>query len=107
MWFPSTAVDHRMSLRECWAFSRGNGWRLAVIFFLAVFPLAIPVGLIGLFWLDMVFRTGLVGSLTMHLILALVQNAIGFIGTAAGVSALSIAYRELMAAASPPTAAGV
>ncbi len=107
MWFPSTAVDHRMSLRECWAFSRGNGWRLGVIFFLAAIPFAIPVGLIALFWLGIVFGSGPGGSLTMHFILALVQNAIGFIGTAAGVSALSIAYRELMAAASPPTAAGV
>ena len=104
MWFPSTAVDHRMSLRECWAFSRGNGWRLGVIFFLAAIPFAIPVGLIALFWLGIVFGSGPGGSLTMQFILALVQNGIGFIGTAAGVSALSIAYRELMIAgrAAPP-----
>ncbi len=106
MWLPSTAVDHRMSLRECWAFSRGNGWRLGVIFFIAAIPIAIPVGLIALFSFGIVFRTGLGGSLTMQLILALVQNGIGFIGTAAGVSALSIAYRQLMAAGrgAPPAA---
>ena len=106
MWFPSTAVDHRMSLRQCWAFSRGNGWRLGGIVLLAAIPLVIPVALISLFSLGIVFRSGLGGSLTMQFILALVRNGIGFIGTAAGVSALSIAYRELMAAgrAAPPAA---
>ena len=109
MWFPSTAVDHRMSLRECWAFSRGNGWRLGAITLLAALPAIVVVLLINLLWLGSALPVNLVGSLTMQFILALVQNGISFIGTAAGVSALSIAYRELMAAgraAPPPAAAG-
>ncbi len=106
MWFPSTAVDHRMSLGECWAFSRGNGWRLGVLILLAALPAIIPVGVINFVSLGIVSGAGLGGSLTLQLILALVQNGIGFIGTAASVSALSIAYRELMAAgrAAPPVA---
>ena len=106
MWFPSTAVDHRMSLRQCWAFSQGNGWRLGVLILLAALPAIVPVSVINFVSLGIVFDTGLGGSLTAQFILALVQNAIGFIGTAAGVSALSIAYRELMAAGrgAPPTA---
>jgi hypothetical protein len=39
--FPSTAVDHRMSFGECWAFTRGNGWRLFIIIFLVAIPFSL------------------------------------------------------------------
>ncbi len=109
MWFPSTAVDHRMSLRACWAFSRGNGWRLALIIVLVTIPFLVLMLVIYVPLAFAMLGTGLFSSLTLQFLVGLVQLAISFFVTAAGVSALSIAYRELMAAgagAAPPPAAG-
>ena len=108
MWFPSTAVDHRMSLRACWAFSRGNGWRLALIIVLVTIPFLVLMLVVYVPLAFAMLGTGLFSSLTLQFLVSLVQLAISFIGTAAGVSALSIAYAELTAAgrAAPP-AAGV
>ncbi len=106
MWFPSTAMDHRLSARECWAFSRGNGWRLALIIVLVTIPFLVLMLVVYMPLAFAMLGTGLFSSLTLQFLVSLVQLTISFIGTAAGVSALSIAYRELMAAgrAAPPTA---
>ncbi len=108
MWFPSTAVDHRMSLRECWAFSRGNGWRLALIIVLVAIPMVLLALLVNVPMMLAVIGAGLFYSLTVQLVVSLIQLGISFIMTAVGVSALSIAYRELMAMGrgAPPAAAG-
>ena len=106
MWFPSTAVDHRMSLRECWAFARGNGWRLALIIVLVAIPMVLLSLFVNVPMMLAVIGAGLFYSLTVKLVVSLIQLAISLIMTAAGVSALSIAYRELMAAGrgAPPAA---
>ena len=98
MWFPSTAVDHRMSLRECWAFSRGNGWRLALIIVLVAIPIVLLALLVNVPMMLAVIGAGLFYSLTVQLVVSLIQLGISFIMAAAGVSALSIAYRELITA---------
>ncbi len=107
MWFPSNAVDHRMSLRECWAFSRGNGWRLALIIVLVAIPMVLLALLVNVPMMLAVIGAGLFYSLTVQLVVSLIQLGISFIMAAAGVSALSIAYRELITAgASAAPAAG-
>ena len=92
--FPAAAVDHQMTFGQCWAATRGNGWRIAVIVFLVAVPvwgaaslLSAPIGYFG--------QTN---SLTALLLAGLVDQALGFVGVAVGVSALSIAYRAIMGA---------
>ena len=75
MWFPSTAVDHRMSLRACWAFSRGNGWRLALIIVLVTIPFLILLLVVYVPLAFAMLGTGLFSSLTLQFLVSLVQLA--------------------------------
>lgn len=92
--FPAAAVDHQMTFGECWAMTQGNGWRMAVIVFLAAVPIWAAASLlsapIGYF--------GQTNSLTAMLLAGLVDQTLGFIGVAVGVTALSIAYRAIIGA---------
>lgn len=92
--FPATAVDHRLNLRECFKLTRGNGWRLVIILTLVTAPFLITrfLGLatIALF--------GFFAGLTGTLIGVFIEQTLTFAGIAVGVSALSIAYRELVPA---------
>lgn len=96
MLFPATAVDNHMSVRTGWRFSRHNGWRLFWIIVLAAVPVWIVSILIGLVFAVSGIRIGLHGSLTAMLLSGLVFQFLGFIGIAAGVSALSISYKRLI-----------
>ena len=95
--FPSTAVDHRMSFGDCWEFTRENGWRLLFIIVLVAIPVGVVALLVGLLVAVAVAGFGLSDSLTADFIVALVNQTFVFAGIAVGVSALSIAYRALMA----------
>lgn len=102
--FPSTAVDHRMSFGECWEFTRGNSWRLIFIIVLVAIPVGVIALLMSLAVTTIVANFGVSDSLTTNFIVALIDQTFAFISIAVGVSALSIAYRGLMAgrrAASP------
>jgi hypothetical protein len=98
--FPSTAVDHRMSFSECWRFTRGNSWRLALIIFLIAAPIWVVTFLINVTIPAIFDFLELLESLTAHFARTLLNEALWFIGIAVAVSALSISYRELMVA--PP-----
>ena len=92
--FPAAAVDHRMTFGECWATTRGNGWRLAVIVFLVAVPVWAAANLIS----APIGYFGQTNSLTAILLAGLVDQTLGFVGVAVGVTALSIAYRAIMGA---------
>ena len=98
--FPSTAVDHLMSFRECWRFTRGNGWRLALIIFLIGAPVFVIAVLIQLAVAHILGFLEITESVATSFVAAFVVEAVWFVGIAAGVSALSISYRTLMVA--PP-----
>ncbi len=98
--FPSTAVDHRMSFSECWRFTRGNSWRLALIIFLIAAPIWVVTILIRVTIPAIFDLLELSESLTAHFAGVFLDEALWFIGIAVAVSALSISYRELMEA--PP-----
>ena len=104
--FPSTSVDHRMSFSECWRITRGNGWRLALIIFLIaalVWVITYPIDVTIAAIFDFL---ELSESLIAKFIGTFFDEALGFIGIAVGVSALSISYRALLVAPSdaPPDA---
>jgi hypothetical protein len=92
--FPAAAVDHRMTFGECWATTRGNGWRLAIILFLVAVPVWAASNLIS----APIGYFGQSNSLTAILLAGLVDQTFGFVGVAVGVTALSIAYRAIMGA---------
>jgi hypothetical protein len=89
--FPATAVDHRLSLGECFKLTRGNGWRLVIILTLVTAPFWITrfLGLATIAFFG--FFAGLTGTL----IGVFIEQTLAFAGIAVGVSALSIAYRTL------------
>ena len=91
--FPAAAVDHHLGFTECFKLTRRNGWRLVAILALVVAPfwVALSVGVAA------TVALGTVGGLTGTLIGTLFHQGLNFAGIAVGVSALSIAYRELVA----------
>jgi hypothetical protein len=93
--FPARAVDRQLGFAECIRLTRGNGWRLVAILVLVIAPfwIALSIGL------AMTAILGTFGGMTGTLIGALFHQGLNFAGIAIGVSALSIAYRELVPAA--------
>jgi len=95
MLFPAAALDRVLGIQQSWLLTARNGVRLALAIVLSsVVYLLAALGL-GLA-LDAAFGDSAVRtSLTVQLIGALVQHGLAFAGLAAGVTVLSIAYREL------------
>lgn len=100
--FPATTVDHRMTFGESWETTRGNGWRIAIIVFLVALPIWVAARLLSV----PIMFFGQTNSLTAMLLAGLVDQTLGFIGVAVGVSALSIAYRVIMDAQTRAPMAG-
>ena len=92
--FPAAAVDRRLGFVECFKLTRGNGWRLVATWILVIAPfwIALSIGL------AMTAILGTFGGMTGTLIGTLFHQGLNFAGIAIGVSALSIAYRELVPA---------
>lgn len=93
---PAAATDTRMSFGEAIRLSKGNSWRL--LFAVVLLPLA--VWLIGGLSVLLVLAplAELIGSsMTAQLLVSLIRHTINFAGLAAGITALSLAYRQLTA----------
>ena len=106
MLFPSAAVDHRMSFGECWVLTEGNGWRLFFIIFLAGIPLGLVQWLIDLPVAFIFGLLGLSGGLIEVSVRGLLDMIFWFAGAAVGISALSIAYADLMIGGQATSRAG-
>ena len=95
IWLPAVAVDDRLTFREAWAVSEGNGFRLLGVVVGVTLPLiflSLPA-LILVGPMDIV--DGIPKSLTLWLLGSLIMEFFSFIGLAANISALSIAYGAL------------
>ncbi|MDP6388373.1 MAG: hypothetical protein QF654_00595 [Alphaproteobacteria bacterium] len=96
LWLPAAAVDDPTGLRGLWRLGRRNTWRLFWIvvavglpfWFLAIVSIAMPAFLVE-------------PGLTARLIVHLASQAVGYLGIAITVSALSASYRRLKDAAPP------
>ncbi len=98
MLLPSSAVGQRMSSAESWKFTRGNGWRLALIYILiaiAAFVITLPIDLLS-------DSDGIIANV----VAVLLDQFIWFITAALYISVLSIAYRRLLAVMPPAPATG-
>jgi hypothetical protein len=92
LWLPATAVDAPFSLLESWRLGRGNNLRLFIV------TCGAEIGL-WVFAMILNFAVGSLptGSITMHLIVALLENALAYAVLAAGIAAISICYERLLA----------
>ena len=92
IWLPAVAVDDRLTFWEAWAVSGGNGFRLLGV----VLGVTLPLIALSLPTLVLVGPLGGVDgatkSLTLGLVGSLIMEFLSFIGLAASISALSIAY---------------
>ena len=99
--FPATALDELLTFVDCWALTRGNGWRLVAIILLVAVPVTLVGAVIGYLVMAVASAAAGPGNLTVSFVRALVDQTLGFIGIAVGVSALSIAYEKLRFRARP------
>ena len=92
LWLPATAVDAPFSLLESWRLGRGNSLRIFIV------ACGAEIGL-WIFAMILNFAVGSLptGSITMHLIVALIENALAYAVLAAGIAAISICYERLLA----------
>ncbi len=87
MLLPSSTVGQRMSSAESWKFTRGNGWRLALIYILiaiATFVITLSIDLIS-------DSDGIIANV----VALLLDDFVWFVTAALYISVLSIAYRRL------------
>ena len=102
MLLPSSAVDQGMSSAECWRFTRGNGWRLALIsglIAIAIFVITLALDVLHILLFD---SEGFIADS----VAVVFDQLVLFVGLALGISVLSIAYRRLMAVMPPAPATG-
>jgi|GEM_PF-754290 hypothetical protein len=92
LWLPATAVDAPFSLLESWRLGRGNSWRIFIV------ACGAEIGL-WIFAMILNFAADSLptGSITMHLIVGLIENALAYAVLAAGIAAISICYERLLA----------
>lgn len=94
--FPATATDTPMTLAESAKLTNGNSWRM----FMAVVVLPFLVMLVGGIAVLIVAAplADLIGSsITAQFLLSLMAQSVNYIGFAIGITALSLAYRQLTA----------
>ncbi len=95
LWLPAVALDDQLTFKEVWALSEGNGMRLLGI----VVGTTLPLILLSLPALLLVGPLSIFAeagnSLTAGLLSNLAFELLSFIGLAASISALSIAYGML------------
>ncbi|NQV55514.1 MAG: hypothetical protein HQ503_06620 [Rhodospirillales bacterium] len=95
VWLPAAAVDHRMSLGDVLALTRGNGWRLFGIIIYAGIPIGLCTAVLAVILGAAILALPNYGPLTAALLQNLVAQFIGYIGIAIGISALSVCYSRL------------
>lgn len=93
---PATATDTPMTVAESAKLTKGNSWRM----FMAVVVLPLALMLFGGIAVLVVVAplTDIIGSsMTARFLVSLVAQTVNYIGFAAGITALSLAYRQLTA----------
>lgn len=94
--FPAAATDQRFGLRDSIECTKGRTWLMAGIAVLPPLPMMFVLLIVSLL-LASLFVPLFGASVSLLLVLTLIQQGITFVGIAAGVTALSIAHKELTA----------
>ncbi len=85
---PATAVDERFNFGKAWRVSKGNGWRLALAWFLTVLPILAIQLVIYLLIIFSESREFLIGA-------AVAIDALSLINMALGATVLSLCFVHL------------
>jgi hypothetical protein len=92
--FPAAATDERFGLKDSIECTKGRTWLMAGIAVLPPLPMMFVLLIVSMLLANL-FVPLFGASVSLLLVLSLIQQGITFIGIAAGVTALSIAHKEL------------
>jgi len=92
--FPAAATDQPMSLKESILRTKGRSWLMLGIAVMPTLPAMVVLLLVSIL-LSSLFVPLFGASVSLLLVMTLIQQVIIFGGIAAGVTALSIVHREL------------
>lgn len=92
--FPAAATDQRFGLKDSIECTKGRSWLMLGIAVLPPLPMMFVLLIVSLL-LASLFVPLFGTSVSLLLVLTLIQQGITFAGIAAGVTALSIAHKEL------------
>ena len=92
--FPAAATDQPMSLKESILRTKGRSWLMLGIAVMPTLPAMLVLLLVSIL-LSSLFVPLFGASVSLLLVMTLIQQVIIFGGIAAGVTALSIVHREL------------
>lgn len=96
MVLPAAAIDTRMRFAEAARLTKGNSWR--VMFSVVLVPLIVWfVGGMALLLAVSPLAELIGSSITAQFIVSLIRHTVNFVGFAIGITALSLAYRQLAA----------
>ena len=93
---PAAATDTPMTFAESAKLTRGNSWRMMLA--VVVLPLAVMlVGGLAVLILAAPLANLIGSSVTARFVALLIAQSVNYIGFAVGITALSLAYRQLTA----------
>ena len=92
--FPAAATDKTMSVGESIKLTKGNSWRMCLA--IVVIPFLIMLlGSVIVLMLATSFSAFIGSSITAQFLLSIAVQSINYFGFAIGITALSLAYRQL------------
>ena len=92
--FPAAATDKTMSVGESIKLTKGNSWRMCLA--IVVIPFLIMLlGSVIVLTLATSFSAFIGSSITAQFLLSIAVQSINYFGFAIGITALSLAYRQL------------
>ena len=95
MWLPASALDERLSFHRVLVLTRRNGGRLAAIIIITGCLVGILDGVVTALIAYASMPLDVIGDLTQDLLSKLAIYFIIYAGTAIGITALSVSYKQL------------
>jgi hypothetical protein len=95
MWLPAAALDKKMTFREAFVLTKGNGGQLAAILVLTGIVAGILDGMATSLIAYASISLKIVGMLTQNLLTNFALYLIMYAGMAVGITALSMGYQQL------------
>ena len=93
---PAAAIDTPMTFAQSAKLTAGNSWRMMLA--VAVLPLVVMlIGSIAVLVVALLLGDIVTSSISVQLALSLLAQSVNYVGFALGITALSLAYRELAA----------
>lgn len=95
LWLPASAVDFKLSIRDAWKITRGNGFTIVSLFIVTGLVLAILQTIAAVSVEFVSVGLNVFGDYARGLIINIVSLFIFYAGTAVAITTLSISYQIL------------